>query len=179
MRHIVAPPVFTGQPLDELKQWLAISGAREDALLADLLASAAVLCERFTGVFPLHATVAERLPASCEWQVLASQPVVSVNRVTALADDFTRRDLAAGEFSLQLAPGAAVLLRLIEPIAETQLEVELVAGLAQDWASLDHGLRQGVVRLAAHHYRERDAAVSGAPPAAVAALWRPWRRPRL
>lgn len=179
MRHIVAQAGFTGAPLAELKQWLAISGTRDDALLADLLASAAVLCERFTGIFPLTTTVAERLAASCEWEALASQPVVAVNRVSALAEDFTRRELAAEEFALQLAPGAAVLVRLTSPIAETPIEVELVAGAAGSWSELDQSLRQGIVRLAAHHYRERDEAAANSPPAAVAALWRPWRRLRL
>ena len=56
----------------------------------------------------------------------------------------------------------------------------VTAGLAADWAGLPDGLRHGVIRLAAHHYRERDAASAAAsPPAAVAALWRPWRAMRL
>jgi hypothetical protein len=42
-----------------------------------------------------------------------------------------------------------------------------------------HPLRQGVVRLAAHLYAERDGPELGGPPAAVTALWRPWRRMRL
>jgi hypothetical protein len=39
-------------------------------------------------------------------------------------------------------------------------------------------LRQGIVRLAAHLYAARGE-VEAVPPAAVAALWRPWRRVRL
>lgn len=38
-------------------------------------------------------------------------------------------------------------------------------------------LRQGIVRLVAHMHLHRDGDQS--PPAAVAALWRPWRRMRL
>jgi hypothetical protein len=45
---------------------------------------------------------------------------------------------------------------------------------------LPEGIRQGALRLAAHQYRERDVdAPQPVPPAAVAALWRPWRRMRL
>jgi hypothetical protein len=37
-----------------------------------------------------------------------------------------------------------------------------------------------VLRLAAHFYTYRtDAGAQAEPPAAVAALWRPWRRLRL
>ena len=51
--------------------------------------------------------------------------------------------------------------------------------LAEDWAELPPGLNEGIIRFAAHLYRERDAAGSREPPAAVAALWRPWRELRL
>jgi uncharacterized phiE125 gp8 family phage protein len=36
-----------------------------------------------------------------------------------------------------------------------------------------------IVRLVAHLFTHRDAADAGPPPAAVAAMWRPWRRLRL
>ena len=47
------------------------------------------------------------------------------------------------------------------------------AGLAADWAGLPAPIAQGVVRLIGHLYAERDG---GPPPAAVTALWRPYRR---
>ncbi|WP_375402055.1 head-tail connector protein [uncultured Sphingomonas sp.] len=49
--------------------------------------------------------------------------------------------------------------------------------LATDWDGLPAGIAHGVVMLTAHLFeaRGRDAA----PPAAVAALWRPHRRMRL
>jgi hypothetical protein len=49
--------------------------------------------------------------------------------------------------------------------------------LAEAWADVPQGLRHGAIRLAAHLYRRRDdEADVSTPPAAVAALWRPWRR---
>jgi len=48
------------------------------------------------------------------------------------------------------------------------------AGLAVGWAGLPAPLRQGVVLLAAYLFDERDT--STAPPVAVTALWRPFRR---
>lgn len=53
------------------------------------------------------------------------------------------------------------------------------AVLESDWSALPEALRHGVIRLAAHLYREGEGAAAAAPPAAVAALWRPWRRMRL
>jgi uncharacterized phage protein (predicted DNA packaging) len=95
------PIDLSGQPLDELKQWLAISTTFEDALLLRLLETAWQVCLRFTGL------------------------------------------------------------------------------AATGWTDLDPALRQGIVRFAAHQFRERDTRDADAPPAAVAALWRPFRTVRL
>jgi uncharacterized phiE125 gp8 family phage protein len=61
----------------------------------------------------------------------------------------------------------------------TAARVAVEAGLAEDWNGVPEPLRQGIVRLTAHLYAHRDAAGDAGPPAAVAALWRPWRRMRL
>ena len=55
------------------------------------------------------------------------------------------------------------------------------AALPQDWGAAPPALAEGILRLAAHLYRERDAAGAppATPPAAVAALWRPFRALRL
>ena len=94
-------PDLSGQPLDELKEWLAITTSGEDALLVRLLEAAWQMCLRFTGT------------------------------------------------------------------------------AATGWSELDEGLRHGLIRFAAHQYRARDGAEASALPAAVAALWRPWREVRL
>lgn len=96
------PIPLTGQPLDELKQWLAITTAREDALLLRLLETAEAMCREFTAT----------------------------------------------------------------PLADWPAE----------WALLAPMLRQGIIRFAAHQYRQRDSGEAAAPPAAIAALWRPHRR---
>ncbi|WP_346729392.1 head-tail connector protein [Qipengyuania pacifica] len=93
-------PDLSGQALADLKQWLAIGVAGEDALLLRLLDTAWQICARFTG----H--------------------------------------------------GAA------------------------EWNALDETLRHGIVRFAAHQYRERDEGTAPLP-AAIAALWRPYRPVRL
>ena len=49
---------------------------------------------------------------------------------------------------------------------------------ANEWNALDEALRHGIVRFAAHQYRERDEGTAPLP-AAIAALWRPYRPVRL
>lgn len=51
--------------------------------------------------------------------------------------------------------------------------------LPAEWSALPPALNEGIIRFAAHLYRDREAVSPTEPPAAVAALWRPWRELRL
>ena len=189
MRAILTHAAITVAPLDAAKQWLAITGARDDALLTDLLASALRLCEAFTGSFPLPTTLREDLAASTRWQKFASHPITAINGLEAIGSDHSRRPLAPDSYAIDTAFDGTAAIRLTAAIPEPRIAVTMTAGLAADWAALDPALRQGIIRLAAHYYRERDyheresgaraALAASAPPAAVTALWQPWRRLRL
>ena len=88
--------------------------------------------------------------------------------------------LAAEDYLVDLDAEGGAHVRLLRQGAAGRIAVRFVAGLAPDWASLPESLRHGIVRLAADAYRERNAGEPAAPPrAAIAALWRPWRRMRL
>lgn len=71
----------------------------------------------------------------------------------------------------------ALLTRLLE--SAWQMCLRFTGLPASEWADLDEALRHGIIRYAAHHYRERDSGGAVQPPAAVAALWYPWRMVRL
>jgi hypothetical protein len=49
------------------------------------------------------------------------------------------------------------------------------AGLAPNANGVPEAIRQGIVRMVQHLHEARDGAGTP-PPAAVAALWQPWRR---
>ncbi|MBX7494444.1 hypothetical protein K3172_01085 [Qipengyuania sp. 6B39] len=178
MRQLVTQASFTAEPLAELKTWLAISGTRDDAVLLDLLAAATLVCESFTGLVPLKSTVTETLPATGEWQALHTRPFVGPGIAEGIAADGTRRMLDPADYAVELCSDGG-RFRLTASIPVPQVAVTFDLGLAEDWAALDSGLRHGIVRCAAHQYRERDRGGDTALPAAVAALWRPWRRLRL
>ena len=189
MRVILTHAAIAAAPLDAAKQWLAISGPRDDALLTDLLASALRICETFIGSFPLLTTLREDLAASTQWQSFVSHPVTAITGVEAVGTDNSRRPLGPGDYTIETAFDGTAAIRLATPIPEPHIAMTMEVGLAADWATLDPALRQGIIRLAAHYYRERDyheresgargSLSASAPPAAVAALWQPWRRLRL
>lgn len=179
-RAILVPPVLVPGALDELKNWLAIASPQDDISLIALLSAALDMCEAFTREMPLHAQCEELLPSTRDWQWLATTPVQAVTAVEQVASDGTRAALAIGDYALELEADGRARIRLLSPAVTGRLAVQFSAGIAPDWASLPLGLRHGIVRLAAHNYRQRDSNdVRPAPPAAVAALWSPWRRLRL
>lgn len=186
-RSIVEPAVLAGTALDELKQWLAISAPREDPLLTALLRTSLEMCEGFTGIMPLECLCEEVLVASGEWQCLATRPVQAITAVDAMPGEGPRYSLPSEAYAIDLDAEGAGMIRLTGRITGamtgsargSRIAVRFTAGLAPDWDGLPESLRHGIIRLAAHNYRERDRDPGKTPPAAVAAVWRPWRRMRL
>ncbi|MDP3551852.1 MAG: hypothetical protein Q8R81_15840 [Novosphingobium sp.] len=181
MRAIVAPPALASAALSELKAWLGISRSTDDAELLALMRSAIDLCEGFTGTMPLQSGCEEVLAARGDWQALSAQPMRAITALAALDTAGARTALAASDYEFDIDATGRGLVRLLKPITQSRVVVTYSAGLADDWAGLPEAIRHGVIRLAAHQHRARDDEKKSEllPPAAVAALWRPWRRMRL
>lgn len=178
-RTIVVPADLPGAALDELKQWLGVRSSTDDPALAALLRSALETCEAFTGAMPLGATCEEILSASGEWQSLATRPVIAITSVEAIPAEGARYLLTPDAFEIDIAADGTGRVRVVRQGSAGRVAVRFTAGLAPAWELLPDALRHGIVRLAAHHWRSRESAEEPAPPASVAALWRPWRRMRL
>ena len=179
-RAIIVPAVLSGAPLAELKAWLGIRLSEEDQSLTALLRAAMETCEGFTGNMPLEAACEEILPAASGWLCLATRPVQAVTSLESVAIDGTRSAIDPGGYELDLDEDGTARVRIIDAPAVHRIAVGFTAGIAPGWSSLPEALKHGILRLAAHHYRQRDrdpAEIS--PPAAVVALWHPWRRMRL
>jgi uncharacterized phiE125 gp8 family phage protein len=179
-RVIITPPVLAPAALGELKDWLAITTPRDDAALTHLLGAALEMAEAFTGQMPLAATCEEVLPATGCWQTLATRPVQAITGIEGIPAEGARFALAPADYAIELDADGGALVRVLRPGSAGRVAVRFTAGMTSDWSELPEGIRHGALRLAAHHYRQRDLdAVQPAPPAAVAALWRPWRRMRV
>lgn len=178
-RIIVQPPVPGGAALAELKHWLGISRPDEDTALTGLLEASLTICEAFTGVVPLRQTVEEVVPLVAGWQELVSRPVQDLTGATLIAADGTRQTLATPGDVIEWRITSSACVRLLQPLEGRGVALKLIVGIADDWASLPAPLRQGIIRLAAHHFRDRDGKAPAVPPASVTALWRPWRSVRL
>jgi uncharacterized phiE125 gp8 family phage protein len=159
--------------LAECKAYLRLDRDDEDALIAGFIRTATSLCEAFTGQWLIVREGEQRLAAETGWQRLAALPVVAITGLYGAGVP----SAAAYESDIDISGMGWVSLS--DPAAIAAPSVRFRAGLGADWNDVPEPLRQGLVRLVAHFYTHRDAADAGAPPAAVAALWRPWRRLRL
>jgi len=86
--------------------------------------------------------------------------------------------LAAADYAVDIDASGAGWVKLTGPIPVRRLTVSGAAGLAAERNDVPEPIRQGVIRLVSHLFAARDGA-GDSPPAAVTALWRPYRRVRL
>ncbi|WP_010184821.1 head-tail connector protein [Sphingomonas sp. PAMC 26605] len=155
-----------------VKAVLRVASEDEDDLIAAFAESALGLAEQFTGQLLIARTLRETLsggagPGGAGWQRLGAAPVSAITAVEGI--DGTPFEPSV--FAIDIDTAADGWVRVAE---DTSARVVFDAGLAPDWPALPAPLRQGVVLLAAYLFDARDAL--GAPPVAVTALWRPFRR---
>jgi uncharacterized phiE125 gp8 family phage protein len=165
--------------LVELKAFLRISVGDEDALLAGLVRAAAELCEAFTGRALIDRAVAEMVFASTAPTRLTAGPVRAIESVAAIDMAGEATPLDAEAFATEIDAAGDAWVRLRAATEAKRLRVAYRTGMAADWNGVPEMLRHGIVRLAAQYYLRRGEGRDTEMPAAVTALWRPWRRLRL
>ena len=148
------------------RDYLRVGDGAEAALLARLAETAVLLAERYCGRVLVARAFEETVDGTGEWRRLSVGPVTAIAGVSvagmALPVEAWAVDIdAGGDGWVRIAAGA-------------QAVVSYTAGLAASFAALPAPVAQGCVMLVAHLFEHRDGAVL--PPAAVAALWRPYRR---
>lgn len=182
-RRIVEPADVNGPALSDLKSWLGITRPNEDALLAALLHTGLAMCEAFTGQAPLSQLIEERLPTTSGKSVLTSGPVVSFSSLEMVAPNGDRSAVDASQFEVEISPDGCLSITLLQDLQGQTVAATARVGLSQEWHAIPATLKQGIIRLCAHYYRDRDRTGDpkkvSSPPAIVSALWRPYQTLRL
>lgn len=163
--------------LAEAQAFARVETGEEEALLAGLVRTASGLCESFTGQLLISREFGVVLPAIAGWQKVGPAPVRSIAQVETVAIDGSAAALPAADFAVDIDSRGDGWVKLLKPV-EGRIRVSGTAGLADDPNGVPEPLRQGILRLVAHLFASRDGD-GGEPPAAVTALWRPYRRMRL
>lgn len=160
----------------EAQAYARVETGEEEALLAALVRTASALCEGFTGQVLVARPFEEVLPPGGQWQRLGLTPVRTIDEVALLAPEGTARVLPSGEFEVDIDSRGDGWVQVHRGGGKIRVRGE--AGMAVDANGIPEPLRQGILRLIAHLFATRDG-TGGEPPAAVTALWRPYRRMRL
>lgn len=165
--------------LDEARAYLRVDATGDDPSLTTAMLAAVGHAENFTRTTLLQRTVREMMSAGTGWQTLRAVPVQTVTSATGIPAEGPRFAMTADAWEAKISSRGDAYVRIFRPGIAGRVEVACVAGLVTEWADLPEVLRLGVLRLTAHYYAHRDAAVDAGPPAAARALLLPWRRMRL
>lgn len=159
------------------KAYLRLDGDDEAVLLAGLAATAIGVCEAFVGAPCVVRAQEDLLSAGSGWQPLSVAPVVAIDGITGLPADGAPFVLPVEQYGYDIEGDGSGWIRVLSPGAAGRVAVAYRAGLAPDWESVPAPIAQGIAMLAAHLFDRGDG--DALPPAAIAALWRPFRRMRL
>ena len=182
MTSSAVPAGVIAEAVAAARAYLRMTGEAEAALLARLAGSAIALGEAFCGTALVMRPFEDVLSAGSGWQRLRATPVSAIHGLTGLPADGAPFVLGIADYAVDIDADGVGWIRIVAPPSATmsaagRVAVSYTAGLAAAWDGVPAPLAQGVVMLIAHLFGDRDGAV--APPAAVAALWRPFRRMRL
>jgi uncharacterized phiE125 gp8 family phage protein len=170
----LALPVVT---MSEAQAYVRIETGEEEALLAGLIRTASALCEAFLGQVVIARNFATDVPASGRWERIEPAPVQSIMSVEAVDVNGIATALSSDNYAIDIDASGDGWVRVIGPAGATRVRVNGTAGVATEENGVPEAIRQGVLRLIAHLFTARDGD-GGEPPAAVTALWRPYRRLR-
>ena len=170
-----AQPIVT---MAETQAFLRIDTGEEEGLLAGLIRSASGLCEAFVNQVVIARDFEVDVPVSGCWERLPVTPVRSISEVDGIDANGVATPMPASAYSVDIDSFGDGWVRVIQADSATRIRVSGTAGMADGGNGVPEPIRQGVLRLVAHLFTVRDGD-GGEPPAAVTALWRPYRRIRL
>jgi uncharacterized phiE125 gp8 family phage protein len=156
--------------LPEVQAYARVETGEEEALLAGLLRTASEMCETFLNQALLARNFEAVVRAGEGWTLLPIQPVRAITSVRRVAGG---EPLAAASYRCDIDyEGRGHVAGL--PSGET-FAIAGSAGMALDGNGVPEPIRQGILRLAAYMFANRDGQI-GDLPKAVTALWRPYRK---
>lgn len=160
--------------MSEAQAYVRIETGEEEALLAGLIRTASGLCEAFINQVVVSRSFECDLPSSGRWERVPVTPVRSITGVASVDASGVSTPLASDAYAVDIDFAGDGWVRVMQPAAR-RIRVSGTVGIADSENGVPEPIRQGVLRLIAHLFTARDGE-GGEPPAAVTALWRPYRR---
>jgi uncharacterized phiE125 gp8 family phage protein len=171
----LAQPIVT---MSEAQAYVRIETGEEEAVLAGLIRTACALCEAFLYRVVIARDFVLDVPASGAWERIELTPVQAISGADSVDAMGVATPLAIDAYTIDVDSSGDGWVRALAASGASRLRVRGTAGMAAEENDVPEPIRQGVLRLVAHLFTSRDGE-GGDPPAAVTALWRPYRRLRL
>jgi uncharacterized phiE125 gp8 family phage protein len=109
--------------------------------------------------------------------------VTALLSAEVVGQDQTRTAIDPSRYEFAVDAHGCGTFELLDDVEEPVIALTVSAGRGASWDEIPAPLKQGIIRLCAHYYRDRDRTggekVASAPPASVSALWRPFQIMRL
>ena len=168
-------PGETPVSLNEARGWLRLGTTIDDAVIAGLVRAATNICEAFIGQWLMVRMGEEVGPLPADRILLGARPVVAVDSVILLSPDGSEQPLGEQAYRVTIARDGSACVAVADSADAVGARIIYRAGMAEGANGVPAASRQGIFRLTLHLHDARDGA-GAAPPAAIAALWQPWRR---
>ena len=170
----LAEPIVS---LGEAQAFLRVETGEEEALIAGLIRTASAVCESFLNQVVIARDFVVDVQARSAWERLPLSPVRAIASVEAVDGAGTAVAMLPDSYSVDIDASGDGWVRLASRSTK-RIRVTGSTGMAVDQNGVPEPIRHGVLRLVGHLFSARDGE-GEAPPAAVTALWRPYRRARL
>ncbi|SEH17400.1 phage conserved hypothetical protein, phiE125 gp8 family [Sphingopyxis sp. YR583] len=161
--------------LNEARSWLRLGATVDDAVVAGLVRAATNICEAFIGRWLIVRIGEEILPPKDGTVQPSARPVVGIESVALIFPDGDESDLGDGDYRMSVDIDGTARIVMVGAGNAVRARVAYRAGIAEGANAIPEAIRQGILRMTQHLHEARDGAAI-APPAAIAALWQPWRR---
>ncbi|MCW0200019.1 hypothetical protein [Sphingopyxis sp.] len=161
--------------LNEARGWLRLGATIDDAVVAGLIRAATNICEAFIGQWLIVRAAEEIVPLDCGTVRPGVRPVVAIDAVALLLPGGGETVLDEAGYRAQIARDGTASIAIHERGDADRARIAFRAGMAAGANGIPEAIRQGILRMTQHLHEARDGS-GGAPPAAIAALWQPWRR---
>lgn len=161
--------------LNEARSWLRLGATIDDAVVAGLIRAATNICEAYIGQWLVIRAAEEILLLKNGAVQPGARPVVAIDGATLLFPDGEEAALGDGDYRAAIGGDGTAWVTVGDPRGAARVRIAYRAGIAEGMNGVPEAIRQGIVRMTQHLHEARDG-TGGAPPAAIAALWQPWRR---
>lgn len=161
--------------LNAARSWLRLGATIDDAVVAQLVRAATNICEAFIGQWLIARAAEETVPLDGGTIRLSARPVVAVDAVMLLLPGGGATTLGETGYRALIARDGTATIMVHDRGEAARARIAYRAGMAAEANGIPEAIRQGIVRMTQHLHDARDGG-GAAPPAAIAALWQPWRR---